>query len=79
MVLINCTICGKIFKSQFFTICEDCLDKEEEINPYKKVKEYLEKHPGANALQVSEATGVSRNMIIKFINDDVISVVKKKG
>ncbi|KAB3526629.1 hypothetical protein [Alkaliphilus serpentinus] len=79
MKLINCTICGRLFKSQYFTICEDCLEGQEEVNPYKKVKDFLEKHPGANALEVSNATGVPKNLIVKFINDDVISVVKKRS
>jgi predicted nucleic acid-binding Zn-ribbon protein len=66
MGIINCIRCGNVFSTERDTnICPDCIAKEnEDLN---KVKEYLRDFPLANALEVSERTGVSITQIFKFV------------
>jgi len=66
--LRNCIRCGKIFAYTYSPICNKCLEEEEE--DFKKVKEYLNENPGSTAFEVSEATGVSVEKIMKFLREE---------
>jgi len=66
--LRNCIRCGKVFAYTYSPVCNKCLEKEEE--EYKLVKEYIYENPGSTAFEVSEATGVSVEKIMKFLREE---------
>jgi len=66
--LRNCIRCGKVFAYTYNPVCNKCLEKEEE--EFKLVKEYIYENPGSTAYEVSEATGVSVEKIMKFLREE---------
>jgi|GEM_PF-612919 len=76
-MLVNCIVCGRLFKSVDDNICNRCTDDED--SPYVRVREYLYQNSGASAVEVSEATGVSVSSIMKFIKDNRITLVGEKS
>ena len=66
MDLKNCVECGRTFASKDGEkLCKRCLDKKVE-DDFKKVRDYLYDHPGADISDVSEHTGVEeKNSILK--------------
>jgi len=46
-------------------ICEECLKKEEEY--YEVVRRYLEEHPRSSVREISEATDIPPDVIMKFV------------
>lgn len=65
MKVKNCPQCGSLFIDVGFRVCERCLKYENE--QFEIVKEYLQKNAGVTVEQISEATGVSRQLILQFI------------
>ena len=66
MALINCVRCGNLFAPERDTnVCADCVAKENV--DLKKVTEYLRDYPLANAIEVSERTGVPAVQIFRFV------------
>jgi len=61
----NCRRCGKIMIYVGIPICEECLKKEEEY--YEIVRRYLDEHPRSSVKEISEATGVPADVIMKFV------------
>ncbi|SDJ90994.1 TIGR03826 family flagellar region protein [Natronincola ferrireducens] len=72
MELKNCTKCGRAFAYTGSDLCSRCDNTDEE--DFKKVKDYLYDHPGANILEVSEATEVSEKKILKFLRENRIEI-----
>lgn len=72
MSIINCKNCGKIFNYDGFKICPTCRKEEDEL--FKKVKEYLYKHPGSSAQAVSEATEISIDKILSYLKQGKIEI-----
>lgn len=66
--LRNCIRCGKVFAYTYNPVCNKCLEQEEE--EFKLVKEYIYENPGSTAYEVSEATGVSVEKIMKFLREE---------
>jgi len=52
--------------------CEKC--KETVYDDYGKVRSFLELHPGANIVQVSNYTGVPKSKIKQLIDSDRLSI-----
>jgi hypothetical protein len=48
-------------------LCPDCIKKEED--DYALIKSYLKQNPGADVLEVSEATGVSEKRVLQMIRN----------
>ena len=66
MALVNCIRCGILFSPERDTnVCPVCVAHETEL--LKKVTEYLRDYPLANAMEVSERTGVPAVQIFKFV------------
>lgn len=66
--LANCPKCNGLFvKSQFRDICDACYKEEEKA--FETVYNYLKKRENRKAtlIEVSEATEVSEDLILKFI------------
>lgn len=68
----NCPRCGKIFTYISRPICNSCLDVEE--NEFKVVKEYIYDNPGASISEVSQATEVSVEKIMRFLREERLEI-----
>ncbi len=68
----NCPRCGKVFNYIARPICGRCMQDEEE--EFKKVKEYIDEYPGANMPEVSDATGISVDKIMRFLRDERLEI-----
>ena len=74
-----CKQCGgvMIFKGVGEYHCEECGDVE--YDDYGKVRLYIEEHPGANAAQVEENTGVTQKIIRRLLKDGRIEVAENSA
>lgn len=75
--LVNCPSCGKIMvKNSFRDICHDCYKEEEKL--FEIVYKYMRKRENraATIRQVVEATGVSEDLLLKFIKSGRIQVTQ---
>ncbi|PYI51173.1 TIGR03826 family flagellar region protein [Paenibacillus flagellatus] len=71
MNLANCPQCGKVYVKNSYNICPSCLKELEE--QYRKCADYLRKNRGCTLKELSEGTGVSVNLIIRFIREGRIA------
>lgn len=79
MELKNCEKCGRIFGSENDQrLCNKCLLVNIE-DDFKLVRNYLYDHPGADVSEVSEATGVSKQVILKLLKEERIEVVDSEN
>lgn len=51
--------------------------KNQEMEDYKKVRDFLEKHGACNALTIQKNTGVSRRVIEKLLSENYLEVIDK--
>ncbi|WP_428909651.1 TIGR03826 family flagellar region protein [Niallia sp. Krafla_26] len=75
--LVNCAGCGKIMvRNQFRDICQECYTEEE--RQFEVVYKFMRKRQNRAATmeQVVEATGVSEELILKFIKSGRIQVTQ---
>lgn len=72
----TCVKCGgvMVFKGLGEYQCEDC--GELVYDDYGKVRNYIDEHHGATALQVEEATGVSQKVIRRLLRDGRLEVAE---
>lgn len=74
-----CAICGGVlvYKGIGEYQCEDC--GAYEYDDYGKVRNYLDKHRGANVAQISDATGVTHKVIREMIKENRFEVIDNPG
>lgn len=72
MDLRNCIKCGRVFAYTGSDICSRCAG--DDIEDFKKVKEYLYEKPGATVVEVSEETGVSEKKILRYLRENRIEI-----
>ncbi|WP_404454315.1 hypothetical protein LG329_05365 [Virgibacillus necropolis] len=67
--LANCTRCNELFVKTLKDICKNCYNEEE--NAFQKVSRFLrlKKNREATLPEVEEETGVSGQLITKFIKE----------
>jgi len=65
--LCNCSECGKLFGTTGSDVCPDCLVKETE--ELELVKDFLRNNKNVGIDEISAATDVDSEKIIKFIKD----------
>ncbi len=70
--LRNCIRCGRIFPYVGMPICNICVEKEEE--DFKRVKEYINENPGTTVFEVSDATEIPVDRILKFLKEERLEV-----
>lgn len=58
-------------------ICEECGAME--YDDYGKVRNYLERHRGANVAEISDMTGVSHKSIRDMIKEKRFEIIDNKG
>lgn len=75
----TCQSCSgnMVYKGSGIYICEKC--GEEYLSDFGKVKRFLEENGPSNAVEIAEATGVSRRVISDFIKNDRVEVVTSAG
>lgn len=76
---INCSACGgkMIFQGIGSYICEKCASIE--YDNYGKVRNYIEKHPGANAVTTAKALGLDRHVVWKMLNEHQFGTFNSKN
>ena len=79
MELSTCIECGRSFGSKNGEkLCKRCSEKKVD-DDFKKVRDYLYDHPGADISDVSEHTGVEEKIILKLLRQDRIEVVDEEN
>lgn len=75
----TCARCHKLLsgRSVYLGICPECEKKDKE--EYNIIKEYIEVHPNITVLELAKVTGISLKVILQFIAEDRIQVVKEEG
>lgn len=70
-----CKHCQKVFKSRIkqYT-CKECEDMDNLF--FDAIYDYLKKYPNSNALQISEALGISPYEVIQYMSEGRLSVSK---
>jgi flagellar operon protein (TIGR03826 family) len=63
----NCQRCDQLFRYAGRNLCPACIRAEDE--EYEKVRVFVRDHPGMTIPEVSKATGVSSEKIIRFLRD----------
>ena len=76
------TFCNKcrgvlVYKGLGEYQCEDC--GEMAYDDYGKVRNYLDRHRGANVAEISEATGVTHKSIRDMIKDNRFEIINNAG
>jgi len=71
---LKCSVCGKtlVYKGVGEYQCSACQNLE--YDDYGKVRLYIEKHNGATAIEISEATGVSQAKIRQMLKEERLEV-----
>lgn len=65
----NCRKCGRVFNYVMgIPICPRCKDEQEAI--FQEVKKYVQDHPGADIMEVSEECNVDPGQIRQWIRED---------
>ena len=67
MSLASCPKCKKLFQKVRKNICPACEAADEDH--YETIRKYLSEHPGQNAEQVSEGSGVPIDTVLRFIEE----------
>ena len=74
MQAMNCPKCGRVFSSMGAPICPACTKKEEEL--FTEVKRFLAENKGATMTEVSEATGATKQKILRYIKEGRLEATK---
>ncbi|MGQ9631087.1 MAG: TIGR03826 family flagellar region protein [bacterium] len=68
MNLANCPRCGNIFnRAGGHRYCPAC--EAEDEKKFQLVRDFLDEHPKANAIEIAEATGVEESKIMEFLRE----------
>lgn len=68
-----CKHCCKVFKSRFKTYsCEGCKQKDQDY--FDDIESYLKEYPNSNALQISEALGITAFQVLNYIKEGRLNV-----
>jgi len=74
MDLRNCKKCGRAFAYNGIEICSRCAS--DDVEDFKKVKDYLYDNPGATITEVSEETGVDEKKILRYLRESKIEIIE---
>jgi hypothetical protein len=71
-----CDHCGRAIVLSRFTLCYDC--RHQEKLDVDKALDYLKLHRGATLNEVSDATGVDAQLVLKLIRGGRMEVVSQE-
>ncbi len=75
MKVCVCRFCGKVFKHHSkISSCKACRHLEEE--QFDKIRDYLNKFPNSNAMQIAEGLDISTMDVLRFIDEGRLVVNK---
>jgi hypothetical protein len=70
-----CKHCFKVFKSKFRTLtCPDCRQLDQDH--FDDIESYLREYPNSNAIQISEALGITAYEVLKYLNEGRLNISK---
>jgi len=68
-----CKHCRKTFKSRLKAYsCEDCKQKDNDV--FDDIEAYLQEYPNSNALQISEALGISAFKVLYYLKEGRLNI-----
>lgn len=68
-----CKHCHKVFMSRFKTYtCEEC--KKVDSDQFDDIEAYLKEYPNSNALQISEALGITAFEVLNYLKEGRLNV-----
>lgn len=69
MIYTNvCKHCFKEFKSRTKSYsCDECKEKDEDY--FDEIVAYLKEYPNSNALQISEALGITAYQVLNYLKE----------
>lgn len=71
----SCKHCNKVFQSKFKTYsCKEC--KDIDFSQFDDIESYLKEFPNSNALQISEALGITAFEVLGYLKEGRLNVSK---
>lgn len=68
-----CRHCLKVFKSRLKTYtCKDCMGIDNKH--FDEIEAYLKKYPNSNALQISEALGITAYEVLNYLKEGRLNI-----
>ncbi|HHV10313.1 MAG TPA: hypothetical protein GXX75_08570 [Clostridiales bacterium] len=68
-----CRHCQKVFRSRFKAYtCEDC--KQIDADQFDDIEAYLKEYPNSNALQISEALGITAFEVLNYLKEGRLNI-----
>lgn len=68
-----CKHCHKVFRSRFKAYaCEDC--SKVDSDHFDDIEAYLKEYPNSNALQISEALGITAYEVLNYIKEGRLNI-----
>jgi hypothetical protein len=68
-----CKHCNKVFLSRFKEYsCKDC--KQLDSDHFDDIEAYLKEYPNSNALQISEALGITAFEVLNYLNEGRLNI-----
>jgi len=69
----TCKHCHKTFKSKYKkSACPDCAAIDDAH--FDEIEAYLKKYPNSNALQISEALGITAYEVLAYLKDGRLNI-----
>jgi hypothetical protein len=70
-----CKHCHKQFKSRFKAYsCNECRKKDEDY--FNEIEAYLREYPNSNAIQISEALGITAYQVLNYLKEGRLNISK---
>lgn len=70
-----CKHCHKVFRSRFKKYsCDDCAKLDDAH--FDEIEAYLKKYPNSNALQISEALGITAFEVLNYLKEGRLNISK---
>ncbi|HHT88800.1 MAG TPA: hypothetical protein GX002_07310 [Clostridiales bacterium] len=68
-----CKHCNKLFRARHKAYsCSECRDKDEDY--FDKIEAYLKEYPNSNALQISEALGITAYQVLSYLQEGRLNI-----
>lgn len=68
-----CKHCHKEFKSRFKSYsCSECKSMDEDF--FDEIEAYLKEFPNSNALQISEALGITAYQVLSYLKEGRLNI-----
>ncbi len=73
MYMNVCKHCHKVFRSRFKSYsCEEC--RQIDSDHFDDIEAYLKEYPNSNALQISEALGITAFEVLNYLKEGRLNI-----